>query len=156
MENLCDNKSVGVVVQNDEGDILLLHRARFPFGMAPPAGHIDDHGSPEQAAVIEVFEEVGLVLALDGLHKVISERRVTNQCRRTNGDYHIWTVYTAQAGTKTTQASEAETLGCEWVSPVALQQLADTTKRQSQEAQLGERVLEGIWVDFLTEIGLVK
>jgi len=65
MENLCDNKSVGVIVQNDGGDILLLHRARFPFGMAPPAGHIDDHGSPEQAAVTEVFEEVGLTLPID-------------------------------------------------------------------------------------------
>lgn len=156
MEHVCDNTSVGVIIQNQEGDILLLHRARFPFGMAPPAGHIDDHGSPEQAAVAEVFEEVGLVVSVDGLRKVISERRINNQCRRTNGDYHMWTVYTAQASTNTTHASESETKGCEWVSPTALQVLANTTKNsESTVTQQKARVLETIWLNFFVELGFI-
>jgi 8-oxo-dGTP pyrophosphatase MutT (NUDIX family) len=57
----CNNTSVGIIVWQ-EGKILLIERKKFPFGFAPPAGHVDaDDASFEQAAKRELQEEVGLV-----------------------------------------------------------------------------------------------
>src|ERR1019366_5810903 len=64
---LCDNKSVGIIVRNPEGSFALLKRAYFPIGYAPVAGHVDDHGSVEQAAVDEVIEEIDLTVTVEDL-----------------------------------------------------------------------------------------
>jgi NUDIX domain len=77
MTKQCDNTSVGVVIRDAEGRFALLKRAKFPVGIAPAAGHIDDHGSPEQAALDEVREELGIVLTLDELKKPALTRVVS-------------------------------------------------------------------------------
>src|SRR5215207_2812720 len=83
---MCDNRSVGVVVRNTAGMLALLTRRKFPIGIAPPAGHVDDHGNSEQAAIEEVSEEIGVTLALSGLKRTtIANRRVENVCRRPGG-----------------------------------------------------------------------
>ena len=56
----CDHTSVGVLIHNDNNELLLIERGTFPFGMAAPAGHVDQHDSCEEAAIAEVREEVGL------------------------------------------------------------------------------------------------
>ena len=76
MPKNCDNKSVGVIIQNPEGEVALLRRAKFPVGMAPVAGHVDEHGSPEQAAIDEAAEEVGLHISLSGLRSTIIQARL--------------------------------------------------------------------------------
>ena len=155
-EKFCDNKSVGVILKNKD-DILLLDRARFPFGLAAPAGHIDEHGGPEDAAVNEVFEEVGIVIARSSLVKVIDNRRVENVCRRVNGDYHIWNVYTAETDTREIRASEEETRGAMWYPPERLQAIANRTKEiSSREEKIGSQVLELIWLDFFVELGYAR
>ncbi len=157
MEQLCDNVSVGVILQNPQGEVLLLNRARFPYGLAPPAGHLDDHDNLEQAAVTEVYEEVGLSVATSSLVKVIDARRVNNKCRRKNGNFHIWTVYTAENIEGQITASPEETDGATWQSPRELQQLADQTRSNPERAHYaGAQILELIWLEFFTELGFFK
>lgn len=144
----CDHTSVGVIIRNPADEILLLNRARFPWGYAPPAGHIDAHGSPAQAAIQEVYEEVGLVLPVTGLQRVISERSLANRCRRPGGDYHRWTVYTAHTTAVDLTPSSTETRGARWWSPEAVTTLATDP--------VGERErLENIWLDFFQELGII-
>ena len=81
----CDHKSVGILVMRD-GKLLLIERKKPPFGFAPPAGHIDEHGGFEEAAINELKEEVGLdVLSL----KLAAEGRKENPCRRGSA-WHYW------------------------------------------------------------------
>lgn len=161
MAKECDNTSVGVIVRDPESRFALLERKKFPIGFAPPAGHIDEHGSPEQAAVDEVGEEVGITLSLDGLRKVIDSRRVNNRCRREGGDHHVWTVYEASVDAQDMQPSEDETKGAKWYTQDEVQSLADRT-RSYQAGQIPEEEwaahpgLEEIWVDFLSELGHIR
>src|SRR5487761_1087297 len=94
MSKICDHTSVGVIIHDQMGSLALLKRAKFPVGIAPAAGHIDDHGSPEQAARDEVYEELGIKVT-DLAKTSISNRRVENKCRREGGDYHYWYVFEA-------------------------------------------------------------
>ncbi|MEU8272659.1 NUDIX hydrolase, partial [Sphaerisporangium sp. NPDC049002] len=64
MPKQCDNRSVGIIIEQDER-YLTFKRATDPPGEAPPAGHVDVHGNIEQAARIEVSEEVGLTKLLN-------------------------------------------------------------------------------------------
>lgn len=154
--------SVGVIIQNPEGEIALLKRARFPIGIAPAAGHVDEHGGPEQAAIEEVGEELGLTIAVDDLRStVIQNRRVDNQCRRPGGDHHNWWVYETSEYSGNVTPDADETQGAGWYSPDQLQALADKTKafRAGQVGQADWEAnpgLEEVWLDFFTELGYVQ
>lgn len=91
----CDHTSVGVLITSPAG-LLVFERAAPPAGIAPVAGHIDQHGSPEQAARTEAAEEVGLVVTRLNL---LVQRWRPNQCRRPTGGSvgHRWWIYQAQA-----------------------------------------------------------
>lgn len=157
MEKICDNKSVGVVIANAEGEFLLLDRAKFPFGLAAPAGHVDDHGSVEQTAIEEVYEEVGLRIGVESLIKVIDARRVENACRRLGGDYHEWTVFSARASTNDITPSADETKGARWYSRGELQTIAADTRDAFRGGHMaGKPVFEKIWLDFFSELGIVE
>lgn len=151
----CDNKSVGIIIENQDGDILLLDRARYPFGLAPPAGHVDGHGSPEQTAVDETYEESGLIVSTSDLVKLISDRRLSNTCRRPGGDHHDWTVFLARNFSGTLRANHKETLGAQWYSRKRLGELACATRLRTTEPQRGDAVLEQIWLDMFVELGFV-
>jgi 8-oxo-dGTP pyrophosphatase MutT (NUDIX family) len=157
----CDNKSVGVIVQNAEGSFALLKRARFPFGYAPVAGHVDDHGSVEQAAIDEVVEEIGLVITKEDLHPTeIADTRFENHCRRKGGTFHNWWVFTVDHYAGQIVPSPDETEGADWYTAEELQLLADRTgqyqaqmiEQQDWEADPG---LEEIWVTMLVQFGYI-
>jgi 8-oxo-dGTP pyrophosphatase MutT (NUDIX family) len=158
----CDNKSVGVIVENEDGNVALLKRARFPVGMAFPSGHVDNHGSPEQTAVDEAQEELGLILALSGLRQtVIRGRYVNNPCRRPGGGHHQWWVYETSEfeGELRPSADEAKSAG--WYSRAELQGLANRTRAfqagQMSQAEWEARPgLEEVWLDFLAELRYVE
>lgn len=160
-EKYCDNRSVGVIITNERDEIALLKRARFPIGIAPPAGHIDGHGSPEQAAIDEVYEEVGIRLAIDGLQRTaIWDRRVDNVCRRQNGDHHVWRVYESRIGEEQLRPDPHETKGAAWYPIDALNALALRTRAFKAGLILPSEWaespgLEEIWLDNLTELGYV-
>ncbi len=162
MTKTCDNTSVGVIIKNIDGKFALLERAKFPIGIAPVAGHIDDHGSAEQAAIDEAEEELGLTIEpADLLATKITNRRVNNQCRRPGGDYHVWTVYEAEQFLGDLSPDPEATKGAAWYTAAQLQKLADRTKARragkiADEEWAKNPGLEGTWLDFLTELGYVK
>ncbi len=152
----CDHTSVGILVYRGP-DLLLIQRKRPPFGMAPPAGHVDDHTTFEEAASAELCEEVGLRSIK--LRLVIEGRR-ENHCRRPNGTWHFWKIYqTATEGRLT--PSPSETVRAIWVSPSELEMLADRTElylskaiaESDWETQPG---LEPIWLGWLLELGILR
>jgi ADP-ribose pyrophosphatase YjhB (NUDIX family) len=148
----CDNKSVGVILSNDKGEVLLIDRAKFPFGLAAPAGHVDNHGTLEQTAISEVQEEVGIEIEISSLVKVIDKRRIDNKCRRPGGDFHDWTIFTAQTVSTEINRSQDETLGAKWYSKEELREIAQNTKQQNSESL---KVFENIWLDFLVELNFL-
>lgn len=162
MVKFCDNQSVGVVLKNQQGELALLKRGRYPIGMAPPAGHIDTHGIPEQAAIDEVREELGVDLAIDGLVKTaIQYRWVKNLCGRLGGSYHIWNVYEATVDNAELQPDPDETDGAAWYDISAVQALANRTKAyRNREVNEREWIknpgLEEVWFDFLSELGYIE
>lgn len=159
MMKKCDYTSVGVVVHDSAGRFALLRRAKFPIGIAPAAGHIDDHGSPEQAALAEVREELGLTL--HELKKTaIYNRRVENRCRRPGGSYHIWYIYEATTSEIILRPDADETKGARWYDRTELQDLAERT-RAYHAGKVGEADwaanpgLEEVWLPFMEELEYV-
>lgn len=157
----CDNTSVGVIVTNSLHEVALLRRAKFPIAIAPPAGHEHPHGSPEHAAIAEVYEEIGLTIAISALRRTaIQKRRVDNQCRRPGGDHHLWSVFTANEFSGQIEPSPDETRGARWYPPREVEHLAERTRRLeaghvSQEAWNREPGLEAVWLGFFAELGYV-
>lgn len=160
MKPKCDHTSVGVVVRDQAGRFALLKRAKFPIGIAPPAGHIDDHGSAEQAAEDEVYEELGIVV--EGLlqRTTIYDRKVENQCRREGGSYHRWYVFEATVEQTELLPSPDETKGANWYIRDDLQALANRTavyheSKITQAEWEGNPGLEEVWIPFLHELGYI-
>jgi ADP-ribose pyrophosphatase YjhB (NUDIX family) len=152
---ICDNKSVGLLVEH-EGRILLIERAKVPFGMAAPAGHVDDDKTFEDAASRELFEEVGLTASKLAL---VWEGRMENPCRRPNGDWHYWKVYMADAD-KEVISSLDEVQSWGWFDKDALGELALRTRlfqagQISQSERVAEPGLEPVWLNILERIGYV-
>ena len=136
----CDHKSVGIIIYNEKKEILLIERGTFPFKMAPPAGHVDKHSSFEDAAKAEVNEEVGLsVTSL----KLLGEGKKVNPCRRIDGDWHYWKIFKART-IGSIKLSEREAKRFEWCNNERLIEL-----KESQE-------LEEVWVEWLTELNIIK
>ncbi|MEU4386815.1 NUDIX hydrolase [Promicromonospora sp. NPDC023805] len=145
MPKYCDHTSVGILIFNERNEILMIDRGTFPFGIAPPAGHVDQHGSYEQAAIEEAKEEVGL-----DIHDVelVSEGRVENRCRRINGSWHYWKVYRAYANGALT-LSPRETKGAEWCNVERLKELG------ALEAGDGSpEKIESVWRYWLSRVWL--
>ena len=103
-----------------DGKLLLIERKRPPFGFAPPAGHVDTHGSYEDATKKELSEEVGLET---NKIKLLIEGRKDNPCRRRGGNWHYWKIYEAQAQGELNRSME-ETKSAEWYSINEIKQLA--------------------------------
>ena len=157
---VCDNTSVGVIITDPEGRHLLFTRATPPAGVAPSAGHIDDHGTPEDAARAEVHEETGLTVTT--LTPLINRWR-HNVCRRQHGGYgpgHEWTIYRAVV-TGELKTDPREARDARWYTSEELQTLAERTARHangwtSTADFTAEPGIEPVWADFLHELGLIN
>ncbi len=156
---VCDNASVGVLIADQAGRLLMFERVRPPLGTAPPAGHVDDHGGYESAAAAEVAEEVGLtVVSLD----LVAEGWRGNRCRREAGPFgvgHYWRVYAATVtGELDPDAAEARNAG--WYTPAEVREPAARTvvyatggtTTSEFAAQPG---IEPVWLRWLTAAGVV-
>jgi ADP-ribose pyrophosphatase YjhB (NUDIX family) len=155
----CDHTSVGVIIAQ-RGRYLLLTRARPPAGVAPPAGHIDQHGGPVEAALAEVAEEVGL--RVTELCELVTGWR-DNTCRRRPAGPvgHQWTVYRARGVTGRLRASRTETRGARWYTPAELVGLAERTAAYADgrlaEADWQSRPgIEPVWCQWLTRAGVLR
>lgn len=118
--SVCDHTSVGVLMLDAQRRLLLFERATFPPGLAPPAGHVDRHGSFEDAARAEVKEEVGL--SVETL-RLVGRGRTENPCRRIGGSWHYWEIFQGTAtGELRLSPREAENAG--WYAMATLSAMA--------------------------------
>lgn len=149
MTKRCDNQSVGVLIKDDSNRMLLIERKKFPFGYAPPAGHIDDFASPEDCAIGEVQEEVGL--KVESL-ELVYQGRHENRCRREGGYYHNWHVFKASVSGEIT-ASPDEVSSYKWCSQSEFEKLIIQTREYitgkiSEEDWQREPGLEPVWLEI--------
>src|SRR3989344_4311756 len=82
-------KNVGAIIKNEKREYLVEYRLKHPFGLALPAGHLEDGEDPEVCLKRELLEETGL--------KVISCREVLHdtfpsECAKGHNG-HEWWVY---------------------------------------------------------------
>ena len=156
--SVCDGASVGVIIRDTDGRWLLLRRVRPPEGMAPVAGHIDDHGSPEDAARAEVSEEVGLaVISLTHQFSVWHPGPCRRHYRPGHTPGHAWTVYEAiVTGDLAPDATEAADVA--WHTTAQLRALAMHTVAVAQGTPgLHQRDgLEPVWVEHLAALGHIQ
>jgi ADP-ribose pyrophosphatase YjhB (NUDIX family) len=141
----CDHTSVGVLIYNDKGEVLLIERGTFPFGMAPVAGHVDLHSSYEEAAIAEVQEEVGLEITD---LRLLAEGRRDNPCRRVNGSWHYWKIYEAKAS-GIVRLSPREARRAEWCDSKRLIELGLVPPDGAGDSR---NYLEGVWIDWLSQL----
>jgi len=159
MSAVCDHKSVGIIIEDHSGNLLLIRRGRYPVGIAPVAGHIDNHGGPTQAAINEVREEIGLTIHADDLQATtIQNRDVGNRCRRLGGDHHHWWVYKTSSVEGELQLDKDEASDACWYSQGEVRELARRTQSLrdgslTEEDFTEDPGLEPVWLDFLTELG---
>jgi 8-oxo-dGTP pyrophosphatase MutT (NUDIX family) len=151
MSEQCDNKSVGVILYDSEQGLLLINRAKPPYGWAAPAGHVDDHGDSTTTAIEEVYEETGLIIAASSLSLAIQNRRIAGECCR-GGVYHDWDVYIASAPHGEINTNPDEVQGIMFADQATLHAL-HTQAILSNPQNPG---LEPVWQTFLSELGYLS
>lgn len=155
----CDNTSVGVVIADAEGRYLMFDRNTFPPGAAPAAGHIDEHGTAEDAARAEAEEELGLTVT--ALTHVTGWWR-PNRCRRLPGPRgigHEWTIFRADVAGELAPSAR-ETKNVRWVSAGEFQALADRTVEYAlgriSDVEFAARPgIEPVWMQWLANLAAI-
>lgn len=162
---LCDHKSVGVIIEGMPGyagpadHYLMFERVKPPHGIAPVAGHLDDHGSYLDAMQAETVEETGLEVV--EYHLVANGWR-GNACRRqpANSEVgHDWKIYKALAlGDQA--AAPAETKNLHWYSRGDIAEMAARTMLYALDYVTGaefkaEPGIEPVWIQWLIEAQLL-
>nr|MDT0658725.1 NUDIX hydrolase [Micromonospora sp. DSM 115978] len=157
----CDNESIGVIITDPQGRILMITRATPPAGRAPVAGHLDDHGTVEDAVRDEVSEEVGLTVT--SLAVTIPRHWRDNICRRQDGRLgvgHFWTIFQAKV-TGDIRTDPTEAVDARWYNPGELQDLADRTITYARGALSSKEFttepgIQPVWVTFFKQLGLIR
>lgn len=144
-----------MIVRKD-GKILLIERAKFPFGFAVPAGHVDGDSSFEVSARRELEEEVGLeAISL----KLLAEGRKDNACRREDGTWHHWKIYETEVKGEL-KRSEDETKRAGWYSEDEIQKLGEKTEKYEAQ-EISEQDwedspgLEPVMYEWFRELGII-
>ncbi len=84
------HESVGVFVRRKDGKYLFSERTEFPFGLAVPAGHVDEDEEADNAAARELEEESGI--KADHLKLLFTTDIYGDSCSG-GSDIHRWNVY---------------------------------------------------------------
>ena len=155
MAGKCDHTSVGMLVWK-EGRLLLIERMKFPFGFAPPAGHVDGDSSFEIAAKRELEEEVGLETKEMNLR---IKGRMENKCRRKDGSWHYWKIYEMEV-TGELKRSESETKKAGFFSLEEIKTLAKKTekylKKEISDSDWGKSPgIETVWFEWFKKLGII-
>ena len=155
MKKRCDHKSVGMLVWKNK-EILLIERKRKPFGFAPPSGHVDENASYEEAAKQELREEVNLQIKKI---KLVAEGKRNNSCRRIDGGWHYWKIYTvATDGEIKKKKDEVKQVG--WYNKKNLNILAEKTEKYLQ-GEIQEKDwkkspgLEVVWYNWFKKLRII-
>lgn len=135
----CNHTSVGVILRNSQGKILLIDRKIFPFYFACPAGHLKRGEKPLEGAKREVKEETGLeIFNL----KLVLKKKFKNPCSKINGFWHQWWVFQADFQGKLIP-SEEEVKNIGWFSSGEIKNLGKQKK------------LEPVWQEIFKDLDLI-
>lgn len=156
----CCGSSVGGLITDAAGRLLMIERGWWPIGTAPVAGHVHDaHADPAAALRAEVAEEVGLEVTS---HALIWQGRLPNLCASLPAEPepgHDWWLYRATA-TGQLAPAEGETRGAAWYTPREVARAADATiahaRAERPAAELGHTALEAVWVELLHRAGTLQ
>lgn len=162
MSEKCDHRSVGVIIRNGQGEMLLIERAKEPWGWAAVSGHVDNDVDEQGKALWEVAvrrevkEEVGL--ELKGLKLVASGVR-GNACRRAGGEWHEWSIFVAESDGEV-RSEQSEVKRYKWMDEEAVKALAERTERWkagkvSEKEWKEDPGLEGVWQQWFEELGVI-
>ena len=89
--------SVGAIISDNDGKIVMIDRLKSPFGFACPAGHVDEGETSTNAIIREVEEETGLkVESIMRLNIDADETIPTEPCRH-GVHNHQWIIYDVKA-----------------------------------------------------------
>ncbi|MCH7623398.1 MAG: NUDIX hydrolase [Nitrospinae bacterium] len=97
--------TVDIIIELENGAIVLIERANPPYGWALPGGYVDYGESLETAAVREAKEETSLDIELIGQFHTYSDPR------RDSRQHTISTVFVAKADGSPKAASDARAVG---------------------------------------------
>lgn len=127
MPQVCDHKSVGVIIKNSDL-FAMIKRKNYPVAYAFIAGHLDGD-SYRGAAVKEAGEEGGIsVLSLEKRF----EGYFNNSCKRDGGIGHAWEVWEAEEwGGELSSAHDAKEAF--WVPIEKLREFAGCTRYFSKK-----------------------
>lgn len=123
MTDVCDNTSVGQIIQ-DKNRFIIIERHNYPEAFAFPAGHVDTDKSFANAVIREAKEEVGISVVEN---KLIFSESIDNPCKRSGGTYHFWEVYEATKWLGEFRASSDAKI-CRWITLAQLQEIAERTE----------------------------
>lgn len=167
MASKCDHACVGVIIEGKEGpyagepgQYLMFQRVKPPYGIAPVAGHLDQHGSFVDAMAAETREEVSLEIME---YKLLAYGRRQNVCRRPLSKPkpgHEWEVYHAYAQGIPGAAPE-ETKDLRWLTSLELQALAERTALYAHGGLTDEEFkadpgMEPVWVQWFNTARIVR
>ncbi|MBI5606026.1 MAG: purine-nucleoside phosphorylase [Deltaproteobacteria bacterium] len=129
--------TVDIIIEMDDGRIVLIRRKNFPFGWAIPGGFVDYGESMEEAAVREAREETSLEVTL------VRQFHTYSRPERDPRRHTISTVFIARAIGLPRAADDAQEIGLfdsrTLPSPLAFdhsQILADYFKQKEMEISL--------------------
>lgn len=151
----CDHTSVGILVYRGQS-LLLIERKKYPYGFAPPSGHVDQRTTFEKAAESELYEEVGLIPTS---LQLVAQGRRDNPCRRPGGTWHFWRIYRAETqGQPHPNAMEVKNLV--WSDHRKLETLALRAHHFrcgliSDTEWSDQPGLELVWLDWFEELGIL-
>ncbi len=157
---ICDHASVGVIARDNLGKILLIERKKYPFGWAPPSGHLDGQTYPI-ACFNEFEEETGLRVVGAPRPVVLFKPRKYFKCRR-GGEYHDWQIFEVNWSGSLTP-SITETNGARWFTVEEIEHLAKKTETylhriresdKAEEVSWGKAIQESIEKEWQTNPGL--
>ncbi len=140
--------SVGIIAFDECGKILLIQRAREPFGFAPPAGHLDGLTYPV-ACFKEFEEETGLAVrsGIAPQSLLVPSPKKLYKCWRLGGDYHFWQIFKVEWQGVLRTAGTDEVISAGWYAPEAVRRLMCVTKHYLRDLKLADHAEEESWVE---------
>jgi len=97
------HESAGMILINQNNEILLFFRSKFPSAYTIPAGHVDEGEDMQSAAIREVLEETGIAV-VDV--KLLKETTVIGDSCSRGADIHKWHLYASRANEKKVELAD--------------------------------------------------
>ena len=163
---LCDHRVAGALIEGadgyagDPGTHLMFERVKPPYGVAPPCGHVDEHGSFFEAMCEETREEVNL--SVEDWADLVNEEWRGNACRRDHSGPTGHTVMIKKVRARgIPRPAPKETKNLRWYTKEEIRDLTARTilyangHLSDEEFRLHPGI-EPFWVEWLVRAGLVS